>query len=179
MKSPGAIARRAVRDRLANPATGWNAIIGPIAEEYGAPPIPLNFHGQSRNVENALRNPDDFDMSRMNGRLMLSIGVQESVEASDGRTMAMFSGITTVVLQFLYIERVNLNDPEYDAFIERSEYIADAIEDCCLQILNDPSVMYPGMTPARAFQCVRGATQPLRDGIQKPILVQLQFQVEK
>jgi hypothetical protein len=179
MKSPGAIARRAVRDRLADPATGWNAIIGPIAEDYGAPPIPLNFHGQSRNVENALRSPEEFDLSRMNGRLRLSIGAQESVEAAGGRTMAMFSGLTTVVLQFVYQERVSTASPDYDALVERSEYVADAVEDCCLRVLNDTSVIYPAMTPARAFQCVRGIAQPLEDGIQKGILVQLQFQVEQ
>lgn len=179
MKSPGAIARNGVRDRLADPSLGWNALMPAIAEEYGVRPddVRLNFSGQSRNVERSLRNVEDFELTRMVGPLMLSLGVQESQEGG-GATMRMFSGFTTVVLQFLYEQRVADAVPDFDALVEISESVADAVEDCCLQVLNKPDVMYPAMTPTRSFQCLRGTTEALPDGIRKGILVQINFGVD-
>lgn len=175
MSSPGAICRRAVRDRLAHPTTGWNALIGPIAETHGAPPLSLDFSGQSRNVEHALRNPEDFDLTRMTGDLMLSIGVQRS-EETRGESWAMFSGVADVVLQFLY-RKLTGEDYEFDSMVEITEYVADAVEDCALQVLNAVDAVYPGITPIRSFTCERGPAEPLQDGIQKQVLIQIQFGV--
>jgi hypothetical protein len=178
VKSPGAICRRAVRDLLANEASGWNALIPAISNTYGAPVLPLDFREESESVEHSLRNVDDFEASLV-GPLRLAIGVQESVEVSGGGTMRMFSGLVTVVLQFLYEQRVaDPEDPGFDSMIEISEYVADAIEDCCLQVLCDPATIYPDVTPARQFQCVRGITEALPDGIRKGVLIQLQFGVD-
>lgn len=175
MISPGAICRRAVRDRLADSSIGWNALIGAIAEEHGAPPLPLNFSGQGRNVEHALRNPGDFDLTNMTGDLMLSLGVQRIVE-QPGETWVTFSGVVEIVLQFVYRKLIG-NDYEFDALVETTEYVADAIDDCALRVLNSPNAIYPGMTPVRSFSSDRGPAEPLQDGIQKQLIIQLQFGV--
>lgn len=176
MKAPGAICRRAVRDRLMDPAKGWNAIIGAIAEEHGAPDgLTLDF-GATGNVESALRNTDDIDTHPSPADLILSIGVQSSEEQSGGETMVLFHGSVEVVLQFLYRHRAE-SDYQIEALAETTEFAADAIEEAALRILNDPERAYPGITPLQAFSCDRGPAEPLQDGIRKPVLVRMQFEV--
>lgn len=176
MMSPGAICRRAVRDRLADPVAGWNALIRAIAEEHGAPSaLGLDF-GATGNVESALRDPDDIDTHPSLSNLILSIGVQRIEERPGSQTFVTFAGIVEVVLQFLYRHEAG-EDYQFDALVESTEFAADAIEECALRVLNAPGAIYPGITPLRAFACERGPAEPLQDGIRKPILIQLQFEV--
>lgn len=175
MMSPGAICRRAVRDRLADPVTGWNALIRAIAEEHGAPStLALDF-GATGNVESALRNPDDVDTHPTPSNLILSIGVQR-IEEQSKQSFVTFSGIVEVVLQFLYRYEAG-EDYQFDALVESTEFAADAIEECALRVLNSPGLFYPNITPRRTFTCERGPVEPLQTGIRKPLLIQLQFEV--
>lgn len=174
MISPGAICRRAVRERLADPVRGWNALIGAICAEHGAPALPLDF-GAGGNVESALRDPDDVDAHLSPANLILSIGV-ESIEEQRGQTMTTFRGTVTVVLQFLYRHEAS-EDYQFDALAEISEFAADAIEECALRVLMAPEIIYPGITPKRTFALDRGPAEPLQDGIRKPMLARIQFEV--
>lgn len=175
MRSPGAIARNGVRDRLADPVSGWNPTMETVAPEYGIAPLFLSFAGASRNVEYVLRDPEDVEESRLHGPLTLSLGAESTTETGQQRYVS-FSGETVVFLQFNYLDRVGPGK-DLDALIEISEQVADAIEDCLVRIIGDPAAAFPGSTPARRMQVQRGPSRPLSDGVLKPILVQFTFGV--
>lgn len=178
MKSPRAVARRAVYRLLADPEKGWNAVMEVEAEQYGIAPLPLQFNGQGKNVDLAHWQVDDVPVSRLTGSLRLALSAIESQDqrtnGSQARRFQNFCGLVRVVLLFLYWQSAD----DGDALIERAEFAADAIEGTAYTILASPSAGWP---PNITFSDIATSAEEVRiagDHYYKPITIDIVLQVD-
>ena len=161
--------RKAVRDAavaiLRDEATGFNARMEALSEEYGVEEFKIDFNAGSKSfVQAALEiEGDDIEYSQvLPGPLALTLYTTEARNLGK-QNSPFFSGEIALRLDaYLIFRRRNRSTDSIEW--DDTETVADAVEEALLLALNDNDAAWDGVTYNHIFASERGPARLFGDG---------------
>lgn len=172
------VTRANLRAALAQPETGFNAVLASVADSYGATAhlFVLDLSEDSDNVIESYVSGDDIELTQ--AMTFPCCAIYTSSAKNDPRLekTRSFCGYVTAHID-LYLEYRYRKDETSGMEIKKTENVADAVEDAITSALTSFTGWSPGVSYSGDFSCEREPLLPLSDGWQQRIAVMVLLEV--